>query len=177
MTAVLEKKIYTYDDIKSLPEGNYEIIEGKMVEITPTGFRHGRFEVLFAELLMRHLKGRGYVATGEVGVIINKSPLTVRAADVVYISKEKMPFEPKGMLEMPPDLIIEIVSESNVQWELTDKIKDYLLFGVERVILIDPQTETVNIYQKGKREVLFYSFDEEFEIIEGLTVRVKEIVL
>lgn len=174
--AVLEKKIYTYDDIKSLPEGNYEIVEGEMVDMTPTGFEHGDFEGIFYEFLKKHLQGKGYVAVGEVGIIINRSPLTVRAADVVYISKEKIIKKPKGLLDIPPDLIIEIVSESNIQWQLTDKIKDYLSFGVERVILVDPQTETVNIYQKGKREILFYNFDEEFEIIDGLRVKVKELV-
>lgn len=44
MTNLLEKKIYTYEDIKSLPEGNYEIIDGERRDITPTKFYHGDLE-------------------------------------------------------------------------------------------------------------------------------------
>jgi Uma2 family endonuclease len=115
------------------------------------------------------------IAVGEVGIVIKKSPFRLRAADVVYISKERAPQKPKGMLEIPPDLIIEIISESNTQWEITDKIKDYLSMGVERIILVDPQTETVNIYQKGKREALLYGFEEEFELVDGLRVKLKDL--
>lgn len=107
MTAALEKKFIHTKTSKACLKAIMKIIKGKMVEMTPIGFRHGRFEVLFAELSMRHLKGRGYVATGEFGIIINKSPLTIRAANVVYVGKDKMPFKPKGMLEMSPDLLVE----------------------------------------------------------------------
>ena len=176
MTSVLEKRTFTYEDISSLPEGTYEIIDGERTDRTPTGFEHGDFEGIFYELLKKHLSTKGYVAIGEVGIIINRNPLKLRAADVVYISKEKSPKMPKGMLDIPPDLIVEIVSESNMQWELTSKVKDYLSFGVERVVLVDPRNETVNVYQKGKREVLLYNFDEEFEMLEGLRVRLKEVM-
>lgn len=174
MKSVIDRQVFTYEDLKHLPEGNYEIIDGERREMTPTGFEHGRFELKIARLLEDSLKGKGYVAVGEVGILINKNPLRLRAADVVYISKERTPERPKGILEIPPDLIIEIVSESNTAWEITDKVKDYLSIGVERIILIEPQTETVSLYQKGKREVSLYGFDEGFTLIEGLTIRIKD---
>lgn len=176
MTTLLEKKMLIYKDIKSLPEGNYEIIDGERKDMTPTGFEHGDFEASLGEFLKRHLRAKGYVAVGEVGILINKDPLRIRAADVVYVSKEKSSERPKGILEISPDLIVEIISESNTTWEITDKVKDYLSIGVERVILMDPHTETVSIYKKGKREVLLYGFDEEFEIMEGLKIRLKEVI-
>lgn len=177
MKSIVERGVFTYEDLKHLPEGNYEIIDGERRDMTPSGFEHGDLEASFVELLRRHLKDRGYVAVGEVGILINKNPLRVRAADVVYVSKEKAQERPKGILEIPPDLIIEIISESNTAWEITDKVKDYLSIGVERIILIEPQTETVSLYQKGKKEVSLYSFDEEFTLIEGLTVRIKDVII
>ncbi|MBI4687174.1 MAG: Uma2 family endonuclease [Nitrospirae bacterium] len=126
MAAILEKKRYTYEDIKSLPEGNYEIIDGERIDITPTQFYHGEYEGIFYELLKKHLKDKGYVAVGEIGIVISKKPFRLRAADVVYISKERSPERPKGMLEIPPDLVIEILSPDNTSTEISDKIKDYL---------------------------------------------------
>ena len=176
MKTLLYKAVFTYDDIHRLPEGNYEIINGERHDMTPTGFEHGSFEGKFYELLTRHLKDKGYVAVGEIGILINKTPLKIRAADVVYISKRKSPEMPKGILEIPPDLIIEIISESNTAWEITDKVKDYLSVGVERIILVDPLTQTVSLYQKGKREATLFDFEEEVTLIEGITLRIKEIL-
>jgi Uma2 family endonuclease len=176
MTTLLEKKIFTYEDINSLPEGNYEIIDGERRDMTPTGFEHGDFEGALYELLKKHLKAKGYVAVGEVGIVINRNPFRLRAADVVYISKEKSPERPKGMLEIPPDLIIEIISGSNAQWEITDKVKDYLSIGVGRIALVDPFTETVTVFKHGKKEAGYYSFDDEFELIDGVIVRLKGII-
>ncbi len=176
MTTLLEKKIFTYEDINSLPEGNYEIIDGERRDMTPTGFEHGDFESSLSEILRKHLKSKGYIAVGEVGIVIKRSPFRLRAADVVYISKEKSPEKPKGMLEIPPDLIIEIISESNTQWEIAERVKDYLSIGVNKVVLVDPFTETVTVFTHGKKEAGYYSFDDEFELIDGVFVKLKEIV-
>ncbi len=176
MKTLAEKQVFTYDDINRLPEGNYEIIDGERHDMTPTGFEHGEFEWRLAELLNRRLKDKGYVAVGEVGVLVKRKPFRLRAADVVYISNEKTPERPKGILEIPPDLIIEIISETNTAWEMTDKVKDYLSIGVERIILIDPLTQTVSLYQKGKKEALLYNFDEDVTLIEDLSVKMKELL-
>ena len=176
MKTLAEKQVFTYDDITSLPEGNYEIIDGERHDMTPTGFEHGDLEAGLGELLRKHLKDKGYVAVGEIGVLIKRKPFRLRAADVVYISKEKSPERPKGILEIPPDLIIEIISESNTAWEITDKVKDYLSIGVERIILIDPLTQTVSLYQKGKKEAIIYNFEEEVALLEGLSIKMKELL-
>lgn len=176
MTTLLEKKVYTYEDINSLPEGNYEIIDGERKDTSPTKFKHGKLELKFARLLEDKLQQKGYVAVGEVGIVINRNPFRVRAADVVYVSKESCPIEPEGMLEIPPDLIVEILSEDNTTTELNDKVKDYLSIGVGRVMLVDPFTETITIFRHGKKEAGYYSFDDEFELIEGVFVKLKDII-
>jgi len=177
MTTVLEKSIFTYEDIGHLPSDPwYEIVDGERRDMTPTGFRHGKLENIFGEILRRNLKDKGYVATGEVGIIIRRSPLTLRAADVVYVSKKTSPIEPIGMLEITPDLIIEIVSKDNTQWEINEKVKDYLSIGVQRIIWVDPFSETITIFQHRRKEAIYLSFDEEFELIDGIMIRLKELL-
>ncbi len=176
MPMLLDKRIFTYEDIDSLPEGNYEIIDGERRDMTPTMFRHGKFEGIFYELLRKHLKDKGYIAVGEVGIVISRNPFRLRAADVVYISREASPVEPVGMLEIPPDLIIEIISEDNTANYINDKVKDYLSIGVKRTVLIDPYTETITVFKHGKKEAGYYNFDEEFELIDGVLVKLKEIL-
>lgn len=186
MTTVVEKhvpaslnkgeRIFTYEDIEHLPsDAWYEIIDGRRVDMTPTGFRHGKFEYKLARLIEEKLGDKGHVATGEIGIVITKVPFRLRAADVVYISKKTSPIEPKGMLEIAPDLIIEIISEDNTQWEINEKVKDYLSIGVKRVIWVDPFTETITVFQHGRKEAIYLSFDDEFELTDGVMVRMKEV--
>ncbi len=143
--------------------------------MSPTGALHGGLEFEIASFLKESLKGKGHIMVGEVGIIISRKPLRVRAADVVYINKEALPKKPDGMLEVPPDLIVEIISKNNTTSEMNEKVKDYLSIGVKRVALVDPFTETVIFYQHAKKEVGYYHFDDEFELIDGVLVKLKEI--
>ena len=65
-----------------------------------------------------------YVAVGEVGIVIRKKPFRLRAADVVYISKKTSPKKPVGMLEVPPDLVVEIISEDEMAGKTDEKVRD-----------------------------------------------------
>jgi len=176
MTTLLEKKVFTYEDIHSLPEGNYEIIDGERRDMTPSGFIHGKFEFRIANILEERLKGKGYIAVGEVGIVITKNPFRLRAADVVYISKATCPEEPSGMLEATPDLVVEILSEDNPAKEINDKVRDYLSIKIKDIVLVDPYTETITIYHYGKKEAGYYNFDDEFELIEGVLIKMRDLV-
>jgi Uma2 family endonuclease len=174
-TLSLEKEIFTYEDIDRLPDGSYEIIEGKRIEMSPSGFRHGKLEFKVAGLLEKHCKDKGYVSVGEVGIVINKRPLRLRAADVVYISKEICGEEPVGILEVAPDLVIEILSEDEKAHYINEKISDYLSIGVGRVVLLDPYTEVVTVYKHESKEAFFCRFNEEFELMPDLKIKMSEV--
>ncbi len=173
---VLEKRKLTYKDIDKLPEGHYEIIDGEIVEMTPTGFEHGDLEGKFFIFLYNKLKNKGFASVGEVGILISKKPLRIRGADIVYISKKKVKEKPKGILEVAPDLIIEIISPNNTVSEISEKIEDYFKIDVPKVILIEPTTQKVFVYQNGEKDIKVFSFDDEIEFIEGLKAKVKDII-
>ncbi|MDR4499793.1 MAG: Uma2 family endonuclease [Candidatus Scalindua sp.] len=175
-TTLKNEKIFTYKDLHILTDGNYEIIDGEKIDMAPTGFRHGKFESIFSDLLNKHLKEKGYVAVGEIGIVITREPFRLRSADVVYISKDTSPEEPEGILEIAPDLIIEILSKDDCVWKMNDKVKDYLSIGVKKIILVDSFTELITVYKYEKREALYYNFEEEFELINGINIRMKEIL-
>ncbi len=170
------ERVYTYKDLieGKLPEGLYEIVNGEVVEMAPTGFEHGGYELDLGAYIRRRLKIKGYTAVGEVGILIRKKPLTIRAVDVVYISKERLKEKPKGILQIPPDLVIEILSPSNTYTEMEEKVQELLDFGVERVLLVDPRLRKAFLHKKGIVEV--YSFDEEFELLPELKIKLSEVL-
>ncbi len=170
------EKLYTYQDLieGKLPKGLYEIVNGEVVEMAPTGFEHGDYEGSLVHYLREKSKRKAYVVCGEVGIVLKRDPLTVRGLDIAYISKEKLREKPKGMLEVPPDLVIEILSPSNTYTEIEEKVQELLNFGVERVLLIDPRLRKAFLHKKGIVEV--YSFDEEFELLPELKVKLSEVL-
>ena len=168
------KEKLTFEDLKELPEGNYEVIDGEVKELAPTGFEHGEWEGELYTLLKQKLKEKGYVAVGEVGVLISRNPLRIRSADVVYISKERSPERPRGILTTPPELVIEIVSPSNTYTEMEEKVFDYLKAGVEKVLLIDPQLRKATLFE-GRKAGL-YDFEEEIELLPDLKIRLSEVL-
>jgi len=170
------QKIYTFEDLSCLPDENYEIINGIRVDMSPTGFIHGKFEFNLAQVLKDHLENKGYVAVGEIGIVISKKPFKLRAADVVYISKETSPQEPEGILQIAPDLIIEILSKDDTVEKMDNKIKDYLSIGVESIVVVDPAAELISIYSQKKKEKELFNFDEEFELYQGIKIIMNQIL-
>ncbi len=170
------EKLYTYQDLIEgrLPEGLYEIVNGEVVEMAPIGDVHGSYEADFSYYLKSKLRKKGYVLVGEVGIVLKKEPLTLRGLDVVYISKEKLPKLKGKALEVPPDLVIEILSPSNTYTEMEEKVQELLDFGVERVLLVDPRLRKAFLHKKGIVEV--YSFDEEFELLPELKIKLSEVL-
>lgn len=141
----------------------------------PAGFRHGSLVCTVLEILGKNLGSKGHIAVGEVGIVIRKRPFRLRAADVVYISKKTSPKKPVGMLEVPPDLVVEIISEDETAGKIDEKVQDYLSIDIKRVVCINPFTETVTVHYHGRSDIGYYDFDEKFELIDKVFVKLREL--
>jgi putative restriction endonuclease len=78
--------------------GLCELIDGRIVSMSPTGGEHGAIESELASALRRFVRQHrlGLVMAGEVGIYTQRSPDRVRGADIVFLSKERW-------AEGPPD--------------------------------------------------------------------------
>jgi Uma2 family endonuclease len=167
--------IFEYENISSFPSGNYEIINGEKKEMSPTGFLHGLIEISLSEILKNQLSSKGYIATGEVGILIKKNPLKIRGADIVFITKESYPKPPVGILEKPPELVIEILSPNNTTSEMNSKLKDYLSIGIPFIIYVDPDNEIITIFKSdGSSQI--YSFAESVTIYDSIQIKMSSIL-
>ncbi len=168
----VKEKVFTYEDIDRIPEG-CEVIKGRLRELAPTGGEHGFYEAEIGYEL-RKRKPKGYVLVGEVGLVISRNPLTVRCADIVFLSKEKVKELPKGLIEVPPDLVVEIVSPSNTYEEIEEKIADYMGFGVWRILIVEPAIRKVTLINE-ERKIAILGFDQEVEILPGIRLKMAEL--
>lgn len=129
--------------------GPCELIDGRIVPMSPTGGEHARIEsALGVELaLFVRREQSGWVMVGEVGIYTRRHPDRVRGADIVFVSKKRAPEgPPKGFLEVAPELVVEIVSPGD-RWEgLQQKIEEYFALGVEQVWIAEPENRAVRVY-------------------------------
>ena len=131
--------------------GPCELVEGRIVMMSPAGDEHGGYESNFDEhikaFVRRHKLGK--VRVGEIGIYTHRNPDTVRAADVAFISNERYAQrKTKGSyLEVAPELVVEIMSPDDRWSEVKQKLREYFSIGVKLVWVADPSDRTVYAYR------------------------------
>lgn len=56
---------------------------------------------------------------------------------------------------MPPELVIEVKSPSDLWTEVLAKVVDYIRAGVRVVIVLDPATESASAFRSDTRQETF----------------------
>lgn len=130
--------------------GPSELVKGEIIRHMPTGHEHGFIEANVADLFLNfnrpHKLGR--VLTGEVGIYTARNPDTVRAADVAFISYDRLSrAKAKGYLTVAPELVVEVMSPDDTWSEVQEKLEEYFEVGVVMVLVIDPRRKAVHVYR------------------------------
>lgn len=138
-------------------DGRAELIHGEVIEMSPTMPPHGRYVMrvslpigLFVE---EHQLGEVYGA--ETGFTIQHADGTesVLAPDLAFIRLERLPDEdPQGFWRIPPDLVVEIRSESERQRDVEKKIALWLEGGARLVWYVDPSRQEVSVHRADGTE-------------------------
>ncbi len=175
--AVIERtkeRVWTYEDYLSgrIPAEVSEIVKGKEVRKMPAGGLHGFLELEIASLIKGGAK-RMFVLVGEVALLLSRSPLTLRGADVVAISKDRWKLK-GGAIEVPPDLIVEIASPSDSLPYILEKMEDYRRWGVKRQVWVFPEDRKVVVIDGEGIKV--FGGDDEVELLEGVKFRLKDLL-
>jgi Uma2 family endonuclease len=116
---------------------------------------------------------------GDSGLIVGREPDTVRGAEVVYFSYERLPREitPTSFTTVPPDLVAEIVGHRQGWREAAVKTDEYLAMGVYRVWIVDAKAHRVHVCRAGAEPVVLDPRDtlSDEDILPGFTCRVDEL--
>ena len=169
----------TGEELSALGDtGRAELIQGNLVRMSPTGYLHGYVEVNFATELRSFVRehGLGQVLCGEVGIYTSRNPDTVRGADVVFISNQRLAqMKTRSYLDVAPELIVEVLSPDDRWSAVMDKLEEYFAIGVNAVWVADPRKMQIHVYRSltavqrlGVDDVL-----EEGEVLPGFSVPVR----
>src|SRR5205085_1039307 len=122
---------------------------------------------------------RGEVLVGEAGVRLRRNPDTTVGVDVAYISAQLADADPHDdrFLDGVPVLVVEILSPSDKQDEINEKVKSYIAVGVKFVWIVDPTFRTITVY-RGDAEPELFNATQTITgepHLPGFTVAVREV--
>ena len=179
--SIIEKKKYTYDDYLKTPDDKrYELIEGELY-MTPSPITNhqrisGRIEFELRKFVAENDCGEVFDAPYDVYF----DDENVVQPDILFISKDRLNIIGEKNLQGAPDLVIEILSESNAYRDLIQKKKLYSNFGVKEYWIVVPGEKTIDIHiLKDKTYQLYKTLGEydtlESQILKGFKMELKAI--
>lgn len=153
MTAPAETKPLTGEELLAMGDiGPCELVDGRIVPMSPTGGEHGMLEFNLARHLGNFVADRKlrWVMVGEVGIYTRHNPDRVRGADVAFASRERSPEKPsRGFLDIAPELVVEVMSPEDRWQHVRQKLEEYFIIGVCWVWIIEPDNRAVLVYRSS----------------------------
>ncbi len=161
----------------------YELVRGELIKMSPAGHRHGRIVLNLTGPLFQHVKAHnlGAVYAAETGFKLAGDPDVVRAPDAAFVRRERVEDvgQTEGFWPGAPDLVAEVVSPGDTYAEVEDKIADWLDAGTRLVVVVNPSTQTVALYQ-SRSDIRILTADDVLdggEVVPNWTMPVRDIFL
>jgi len=155
----------TADALFEMPDDGFrrELVRGEVRTMTPTGGLHGIIVVRITVALDQHVEAHqlGYVFGAETGFKLATAPDTVRAPDVAFVRRERLPAEglPEKFWSGAPDLAVEVLSPDDRVHDTEEKIDDWLRSGTREVWIVNPRRRTVTVYRPNHPAVVLGETD------------------
>lgn len=184
----------TADELLTLPENGwqYELVEGRLVRMSPTGLEHLDITERLLDALKSHVVSRslGRVTLPETGFKLPRPGAddTVLAPDVALVSRAKLQNLPapgtperKRFLPVVPDLAAEVASPGQYRPEMADKVRFYLESGVPLVWIVWPPSRQVDVWRPGAQQPIATlgvgDALDGLEVVPGFTFPVADLFL
>lgn len=144
--SVMVKKL-TWDDIKDWPEhhGRTEIVDGELVMSPLPANRHQRICIRLGELIQPYVRNHDLGEFFPISVHVVLAEHTHYEPDLCFVSKARQHIAGEDVIHGPPDLIVEVISESNRTHDTVVKFRDYERYGVGEYWIVDPREEYIRV--------------------------------
>ena len=157
----IEKTHYTYTDYaKWETELKYELIDGIAYSFAAPSTNHQRISRKLTKQLDNYLEGKScelFVAPFDIRLNSDTFDDTVIQPDLVVIcDKSKLG---KNSFNGVPDLIIEITSPSTISYDRVRKYNLYLKTGVKEYWIVDPESQTVNVFILDDKNYIGFAYE------------------
>ena len=131
----------------------WELDRGRVVEVPPPQDPHGTLCSWISHLLWAFAiqRGRGRVASNDMGLIVEERPDTVRGVDVMFFDESlALGAIVPGYPRHRPALVVEVWSPNDRRNAMNRRVAQYLNRGIPLVWLVDPDDQTVAVHRPGE---------------------------
>ena len=154
----------------------YEYIEGELVPMSPASRSHGKIGANVVGHLYWHVRENqlGEVYTVETTFQVGERVLK---PDVALVSTERLTGDEDKGLPIPPDLAVEVISPTDVQYRVIKKAVAYLEAGTRLVWVLEPVTKTVTVY-RSERDIETLTRDDTLtgeDVVPGFSCQVSQL--
>ena len=140
---------FSYEDLQLIPfdRNRYEIVDGELfVTAAPIPLHQVIVGNTYGDLRQHVRKHRlGVVFMAPCDIVFASS--TVLEPDIFFVSRSRLHIIGEKNLSGPPDLVVEVLSESTKRLDREIKPKQYAKYGVPEFWLIDPEGKTVELFR------------------------------
>ena len=173
--APLETDMTLEDFLQSDLEG-YEYMEGKLIPMAPPTMEHGEISMNLSFLLSLHIRenqlGRLYPADTDF-----KLGDRLVKPDVAFVSTARLPENRRQVSPVAPDLVVEVLSPTDIQYRVIEKALVYLEAGTRLVWIIEPVAKTVTVY-RSETDIKMLTFEDTLtgeDVVEGFSCQVAQL--
>jgi len=174
-------QLMTIEEFAEISEpGRFDLMRGKLVRMSPAGFRHGVYASRIATALSVHAQASslGETPSSDTGYIVQSDPPVVLCPDTSFVLTGNLPNElPEGFLDRHPDIAVEVVSPSDRLADVSAKVTEYLGAGTSLVWVVEPTRKTVTAYRADRSARLLIEGDalDGGDVLPGFSLPLADI--
>ena len=172
---------FTVSDYMTTPEDKrFQLLDGEMVLAPSPTRRH--------QTILRQLSTalHGFVAESSLGQVwfapldVVLSDYDVAQPDLLFVSNDRAGIVTEANVQGAPDLVVEVLSPSSVQYDRGYKLTLYGRSGVREYWIVDPDEETVEVYAAGDQGLVHRATHRRGDaltspLLAGLAVDLEEV--
>jgi len=175
-----QPKLLTYEDyVKLTPpdSGNYELLNGQIYFLASPKPSHQRISIRLSYFLAACViaNNLGEIFPAPMDVIFTEHDTF--QPDLLFISKERLSIIGENKIEGSPDLLIEILSPSNDNSEISYKKHIYESTGVKEYWLINVEKQTLTLYKQLENELRWQQNIQKNEVLKSEIIQGFELEL
>ena len=154
----------------------YEYVKGELVPMPPKSLELGGISTNVALSLGLYVrenqKGRIYMPytafkVGEWGLI----------PDIAFLSNANVPDKFSNASLVPPDIAVEVVSRTDIDYAIEEKVFAYLEAGTQLVWVLKPLSKTVTVY-RSETDIALLTRNDTLtgeEVVKGFSCQVAKL--
>ena len=175
-------RVISDEELLQLPDdGNrYEVVDGELVVSPGAGLLHERIVRRLLARLDVFVTAKGLGEAFPSNLLYRLPSGNRRGPDVSFIRAELVTSLARTTVfpELAPDLAVEVLSPSDRQHRLLEKVGEYLQSGVRLVWVIDPEAARAAIYRSATsvREIDATGILDGEDVVPGFRCTLAELL-